>query len=203
METERRTYTITDFRVEKREDKPPKIIGHAAVFDNLSEEIFGFREKIAPGAFKKTLKDDDVRALFNHDPNIVLGRNGSGTLTLSEDNKGLAVEIDPPDTQQARDLMVSIERGDISQMSFAFRAMEEEWKFNEGKDPDIRTLKEVKLFDVSPVTFPAYTETDVGVRSLCDIASNARKIQEEKEQETAFKVPIELNKRKQALAEVL
>lgn len=203
METERRTYTITDFRVEKREDKPPKIIGHAAMFNTLSEEIYGFREKIAHGAFKKTIKDDDVRALFNHDPNIVLGRNGPGTLTLSEDNKGLVIEIDPPDTQQARDLMVSIERGDISQMSFAFRAVEEEWKFNEGKDPDIRTLKEVRLFDVSPVTFPAYTQTDVGVRALCDIASEARKIQEDKEEGATPKVPMELNKRKQALAEVL
>jgi hypothetical protein len=119
---------------------------------------------------------------------------------MKEDDQGLAIEIDPPDTQAARDLMVSIERGDISQMSFGFRVKGEEWEFNDGEDPDIRTLTEVQLFDVSPVTYPAYTQTDVGVRSLEEVAEYGRKkYAESREQESTP----ELNKRKQALAEIL
>ena len=166
MEQERRTIEV-ELRVERREDGPPKIRGHAAVFNSLSEDLGGFREQIAPGAFADAVKTDDVRALWNHNPDFVLGRNRSKTLRLSEDTKGLSIEIDPPDTQFARDLLVSIERGDVSQMSFAFsvRANGQNW----GKDDDgkvVRTLTNVRLYDVSPVTFPAYTQTDVAVRSM-------------------------------------
>jgi len=203
MKIERRTYALDNFKVERRAegDDPPKIIGHAALFNSLSEEIYGFREQIAPGAFKNAVKEDDVRALFNHDPNIVLGRTGPGTLRLSEDSKGLAIEIDPPDTQQARDLMVSIERGDVSQMSFGFRVTSEEWEFKDGKEPDIRTLTEVQLFDVSPVTFPAYTDTDVSLRAMRDLHSEARKRYQKEQEEAVPPVPLERMKRQQALAE--
>ena len=162
MDKETRSFK---FELETREDEDgnSKIRGHAAVF-NEEADIWGFREKVAPGAFKDSIKVDDVRALFNHDPNFVLGRNTAGTLTLKEDKQGLAIEIDPPDTQFARDLQVSIRRGDISQMSFGFNVLEEEWK-DGGDDPDLRTLNKVRLFDVSPVTFPAYEGTDVAVRS--------------------------------------
>jgi hypothetical protein len=165
-EIERRTLDI-ELRVERREDGPAKIVGHAAVFNSLSEDLGGFREQIAPGAFADAVKTDDVRALWNHNPDYVLGRNRAKTLTLSEDSRGLKIEVDPPDTQFARDLMVSIERGDVSQMSFAFsvRANGQNW----GKDDDgrvVRTLTNVRLFDVSPVTYPAYAQTDVAVRSM-------------------------------------
>lgn len=140
-----------------------KIRGYAAVFDSLSEDLGGFREKIAKGAFADTL-NADVRALWNHDANIVLGRTTSGTLTLREDSHGLAIEIDPPDTQQARDLLVSIRRGDISQMSFGFYTKADEWEKRDGEN--IRTLRKVELFDVSPVTYPAYADTSVATRSL-------------------------------------
>lgn len=163
MKKEVRTVPI-ELRVEGGES--PKITGHAAVFDKWSEDLGGFREKIRSGAFKKTIKEADVRALFNHDPNYVLGRNTAGTLTLEEDKKGLAISIDPPDTQWARDLTTSIERGDINQMSFGFRTIKDQWTTPKEGNDNQRELLEVELFDVSPVTFPAYPQTDVGVRSV-------------------------------------
>jgi len=153
--------------VEVRATEDDKIVGHAAVFDQLSVDLGSFREKIAKGAFKKTIQEADVRALWNHDPNYVLGRTKSNTLKLQEDDKGLAIEINPPNTTWARDLMESIRRGDIDQMSFGFRAVKEDWE-TEG-DQLIRVLREVELFDVSPVTFPAYPTTDVQVRKLIDV----------------------------------
>lgn len=161
---ERRTFNA-ELRLETQsENKGRKIIGHAAVFDTIAGNGW-FKEKVAPGAFVNSIKEDDVRALFNHDPNFVLGRNKAGTLAMREDDKGLLVEIDPPDTQFARDLSVSIERGDITQMSFGFEILKEEREQGDGKEPDLFTLREVKLWDVSPVTFPFYSETDVSVHS--------------------------------------
>jgi uncharacterized protein len=161
---EQRTFDVSELRV-KREDEKRKIVGHAAVFNVMGDGGW-FREKIAPGAFASSIQSDDVRALFNHDPNFVLGRNRSGTLKLSEDERGLHIEIEPPDTQVARDLMVSLERGDISQMSFGFEVIKDSWeRSTEGNNLDIRTLEKVRLWDVSPVTFPFYKETDVAVRS--------------------------------------
>lgn len=155
------------FPFEIRTDEENKIVGYAAVFNQLSVDLGAFREKIAPGAFKKTIQEADIRALWNHDPNFVLGRTKSRTLRLQEDEKGLAIEIIPPNTTWARDLMESIKRGDIDQMSFGFRAIKEDWE-TEGEQL-IRVLKEVELFDVSPVTFPAYPTTDVQVRKLIDV----------------------------------
>lgn len=163
MKQERRTLH-SEFRVEQREDGKKLIRGHAAVF-NSETDLGWFRERIAPGAFSESIGKDDVRALFNHDENFILGRNTAGTLTMREDERGLYVEIDPPDTQVARDLVTSIERGDISQMSFGFQTIKDSWETEENAAKDLRTLEKVKLWDVSPVTFPAYQETDVAVRS--------------------------------------
>jgi HK97 family phage prohead protease len=142
-----------------------KMIGHAAIFNEETEIGGWFREKIEPGAFKSSIRSDDVRALFNHNPDHVLGRNTAGTLKMSEDEKGLQVNIEPPDTQFARDLAISIERGDINQMSFSFQVLEEEWIRGDKKKMDLRNIKKVRLFDVSPVTFPAYEGTDIAIRS--------------------------------------
>lgn len=168
-EIERRNFSVDGMKVETREDGKRIMRGHAAVFNQLSEDLGGFREQIAPGSFADAIITDDVRALFNHDPNFVLGRSKAGTLRMTEDAHGLAIEIDPPDTQIARDLMVSVDRGDISQMSFGFsvRANGQNWgKDDEGKV--IRTLTKLRLFDVSPVTYPAYPQTDVAMRSLAE-----------------------------------
>jgi len=161
---ERRAFS---FEVKAAETEKPKIAGYAAVFNKLSQDLGGFRELIKPGAFAKTIQNADVRALWNHDPNYVLGRTKSGTLKLEEDETGLYIEIDPPDTQWARDLMESIRRGDVDQMSFGFRTVADSWRTENGET--IRELLEVELFDVSPVTFPAYPQTSVGVRSAEDV----------------------------------
>lgn len=161
-----RRVLATNMEVRAQGDKP-QIVGHAAVFNRDSELIGGmFIERIAPGAFAESLgKPDDVRALINHDPNLLLARNISGTLTLREDEQGLHVTIDPPNTTYANDLLESAKRGDISQMSFGFQTIEDSWTRGENGAPDVRTLRKVRLFDVSPVTFPAYPDTDVAVRS--------------------------------------
>ena len=161
-----RTLPLEELRINNLEEKR-YIEGHAAVFDSWSETlggIFPFKEKVRKGAFSQTIEKDDIRALFNHDPNYVLGRNKAGTLELKEDDTGLYVRIIPPDTQAARDLITSIERGDINQMSFGFMVEEEKWDTVDGVD--VRELRRVRLFDVSPVTFPAYPSTDVGVRAM-------------------------------------
>lgn len=140
------------------------LAGYAAVFDELSVEIWGFREKIAAGAFADTIAVDDIRSLWNHNTDWVLGRTTNETLRLSEDETGLAVEIDPPDTQIGRDAVVSIRRGDVSQMSFAFAVLDQKWDIDENEQY-IRTLLRVKLYEVSPVTFPAYPATSIAVRA--------------------------------------
>ena len=166
MSCERRYFALDKLRIERREDGPPRIIGHAAVFNILSEEMWGFREKVAPGAFKKTIQEADVRALFNHDPNFVLGRNKANTLELREDETGLAVDIDPPENGWAKDLLVSMERKDITQMSFAFQVIRQSWVEDVDEETLTRTLEEVRLFDVSVVTYPAYPQTDAVVREI-------------------------------------
>lgn len=152
-----------ELRAAGDDTKQPIIAGYAAVFSQLSEDLGGFREQIAPGAFSKSL-GEDIRALFNHDRNFVIGRNKSKTLRLEEDARGLRVEIDPPDTTDARDLLVKMKRGDVTGMSFGFRTMEDHWDEVDGKV--VRTLIEVRVFDVSVVTYPAYPQADAAVRSL-------------------------------------
>jgi len=166
---ERRTIPLDRIQLEERADNTPRIVGHAALFDSLSENLGGFREIIKPGAFARSIQEDDIRALFNHNPDVILGRNRADTLRLAEDDQGLAIEIDPPDTQAARDLMTSMRRGDINQMSFGFRVRAGGSSWDEDENGDVvRTLTDVALFDVSPVVYPAYPETDVGVRALRD-----------------------------------
>ncbi|MDP9346368.1 MAG: HK97 family phage prohead protease [Actinomycetota bacterium] len=133
--------------------------GHAAVFDVLSEDLGGYKERIAPGAFSSVL-DADVRLLVNHKPDHVLARTKSGTLRLTQDDTGLLVEADLPDTSYARDLRESVKRGDVDGMSFRFTIDRETW------DGDVRTVESVKaLEDVCLATFPAYPSTSVEMRA--------------------------------------
>jgi HK97 family phage prohead protease len=161
-----RRFFQSEIRAEGEGDgsQAPQLNGYAAVFDQLSVLLYGmFREKIDRGAFAASLTDD-VRALWNHDANLVLGRTKAGTLRLAEDAHGLRVEIDPPDTQAGRDALESIRRGDVDQMSFMFDVLEDTWD-QDGDGQLIRTLRKVKLYEVSPVTFPAYQGTEVSARA--------------------------------------
>lgn len=140
------------------------VAGYAAVFN--SEADFGgyFREVIAPGAFAATLKTADVRAYFDHDRGRVLGRKSAGTLRLHEDERGLAVEIDLPDTTDGRDVQTLIKRGDVSGMSFGFIVRKQQW--DETVEPPLRTLQQIELREVSIVSEPAYDDTSIALRSL-------------------------------------
>jgi uncharacterized protein len=144
--------------------KAPKISGHASVFDSLSEDLGGFREIVKPGAFARSIKSDDIVLLIEH-MGLPLARSKSGTLHLEEDAKGLLIssDLDPSDPDVQR-LAPKMARGDLKHMSFGFRTMKDAWRTEGGKQ--LRELHEVKLFDVSVVTFPAYRKTDVALRSL-------------------------------------
>lgn len=162
IEIRKRAFEVQLRAVARAEGQLPTLAGHAAVFNQVGDGYW-FLEKIAPGCFSESIGQDDVRALWNHDPSSILGRNKAGTLRLSEDAIGLAVEIDPPDTTIGRDTVTSISRGDVTQMSFAFETLQDSWDY-EGDKP-LRTLLKAKLYDVSPVTFPFYAATDIGLRT--------------------------------------
>lgn len=172
------------------ETERPRVRGYAAKFnvesENLGSSDYQFREVIEPGAFSDVL-NDDVRALFNHDPNLVLARskNGGGTLTIGQDSTGLWYEFEAPDTQAGRDLMENIRLGNVDQSSFGFSVAKDGQKWEEkqeGGGPVVmkRTITKVsRLFDVSPVTYPAYPDATVALRSLEQFKAENAEIPEE------------------------
>ena len=139
-----------------------KIEGVAIVFDVLSEDLGGFRELVRPEAMDRTLNEEiDVRALVDHDTGKIIGRLDAGTLALRKRADGLHVEIWPPDTTVGRDIVASIAREDVFSMSFAFRALLDKWYVVE--TTPIREVLDMRVFEVSPVVFPAYVQTSVGM----------------------------------------
>lgn len=142
------------------------LAGHAAVFNEWADIGRHWRECVKPGAFARAIKEkQDVRALVDHDASRIIGRTKAGTLRLAEGQRGLEVEIDVADTQVGRDLVTLVDRGDVSQMSFGFVVRVQEWE--EDDDGNVsRSITDVDLYDVSPVTYPAYEGTDIAKRSL-------------------------------------
>ncbi len=170
---EYRLLTSGHIELRKVEGEPlPTLVGHAAVVEVFSQTFdygwFSFKEKIRRGAFARAISEkQDVRALVDHNPSSIIGRTKNGTLELAEDEVGLLSTIHPPDTQAGRDIVTSIERRDVDQMSFGFVVKQQVWtEFDDPNEPDIREIVDVDLWDVSPVTFPAYPDTNIAVRSL-------------------------------------
>lgn len=171
-EIERRTFTVQDVEARQADDGTMRLRGYAAVFNDSSVPL-PFKETIAPGAFRKTLSETpDVRLLINHE-GLPLARTKNGTLTLTEDDRGLFMDAVIADTNEGRDLYKLVERGDVDQMSFAFRVIRQKWS----EDRSTRTLTEVSLADgdVSVVTYPAYPTTTVEAREALRTAIEAIK----------------------------
>lgn len=159
------------------------LTGHGAVYDKLSIDLGGFRELFEYGTFAESIKKDDIRSLRDHASSYILGRNKAGTLLLEEDRKGVRFEVNLPDTSYARDLLVSVERRDVTGCSIMFgvNPKGERW-FVDGKEVDMldawmmmwdgnkrkveRHVNSAWLADIGPVTFPAYPQTDVKARSM-------------------------------------
>jgi len=152
--------------IELRAGKEGRTIeGYAAIY-NEETELWGFREMIETGAFDNA-NVSDVRALFNHNPDMILARTSSGTLTVETDDKGLKYSFEAPNTTLGNDLLEMVRRGDISQSSFAFTIEAQQWEERDGDDMPLRRITEVRdVFDVSPVTYPAYEKTTATARSL-------------------------------------
>lgn len=139
------------------------LVGYVVQWNKDSELLWGeYIERFAPNAFSQSLASgQDVRALFEHDHTKLLGRTSSSTLRLIEDSIGLRFELTPPDTQIGRDLLVSVERGDISGMSFGFIAQKNEWDFN--VEPNIRTVTQAALFEITVTSIPAYPDSSLTI----------------------------------------
>lgn len=161
---ERRNFALKSIEIRQAESGASIVEGYAAVFNQLSVPLWGFREQIAPGAFKRSISEKHVKALWNHNPDYPLGSTKNGTLTLSEDEHGLRFSLEPPNSTWGKDALESIRRGDVDGVSFGFTVVKDEW---DQSDPNnvVRTLKDVDLIEISPTPFPAYPQTSVSARS--------------------------------------
>jgi HK97 family phage prohead protease len=161
------TTDASEIRLTGEAEHATRIVGYASVFDSLSEPLPFGREIIKPGAFKRALRAKaDVRALFNHNRDKILGRTKSGTVKLREDSRGLHTEINPPNTSTGREVMELVRRGDVSGMSFQFHAKKDRWRIEDGEH--VREVLDADLIDVSVVTWPAYESASAEARSYRD-----------------------------------
>lgn len=172
-------FSTSDFTLRAEGDDEPVLVGHAAVFNTRTAIgnplTWGFYEEVARGAFTKTLQEGDARFLVDHDTALLVARVSSGDLRLAEDKLGLRTEADLDiELSYVRDLVRNLEKRRITGMSFGFRVVKDDWttetvSTSDGQEAEveIRTIREVELFEVSAVTFPAYEETDAALRALC------------------------------------
>ncbi len=169
MNEERTEFFVKKSEIEIRSEGDSKgTITGFIPYDSLSLNLGGFREVIKKGCFSKTIKEGDIRALNNHDVKEVLGRTKSKTLTFRDEEDGLHFEINPPDTSYANDLMQSVSRSDVDGVSFLFSCIKDAWNYE--TTPVTRELLEVKLYEVSIVTFPAYPESKSSLRDAFSAA---------------------------------
>lgn len=171
METEIRDLSLfvpdvpDELRMQVDQATPNRLVGYAAVFNSLSADLGGFKERIQPGAFKGTITgSSDVRALVDHNPSLILGRTSSGTLRISEDDRGLRVEIDVPDTSYGRDLLENVRTGNVKGMSFGFKVPKDGQRFSKEGGQTIRDLTNIDLREVTATSIPAYGSTSLSLR---------------------------------------
>ena len=187
MEREIRTVGIEDLEV-RADDTGTGIRGYAAVFDKLSVNLGGFREKIAPGAFRYSLEHKKrILALWNHDSNMPIGATDGGQLKLEEDSRGLFFDLEPIDTTTGRDVKEMIRSGVVKGVSFGFIVKKDHWDQTDPRNI-VRTLVDVDLLEISPTAFPAYPQTSAAVRSEEDVyrsflATQERSASEDKQSE--------------------
>ncbi|MBN6186320.1 HK97 family phage prohead protease [Aneurinibacillus sp. BA2021] len=161
---EQRTFTISNIEVRAEEGASPVVTGDVVMFEQLSVPLWGFREKVRKGAFEKSLRKSVVKALWNHNSDLVLGSTKNRTLKLWEDDMALRFELELPNTTWGKDAAESIKRGDVDGVSFGFEVVRDEWNYDDPSDV-IRTLIEVNLYEISPTPFPAYPDSSVDMRS--------------------------------------
>jgi len=157
---EKRLFNIEN-RFETKEDGQEVVVGYGSIFNSRSENLGGFYEYISPTAIsEETIAKSDVRALINHDQNLILARSTTGTLNLTVDEKGLKYEFDIPETSYGKDLAINMKNGNLNQSSFAFTVGSDEWSTDD-EGNDIRTITSIdRLYDVAVVTYPAYSQAD-------------------------------------------
>jgi len=179
---ERRVFEVKNAKIETRESNNEKHIVGIIPYNSYSEDL-GFREIIAPSAFKKTIQENKIYALQNHDTNLVLANNKNETLKFEDTEDGLICDVLLDDRTYAQDLYKAIARGDVSNLSFGFSAIKDEWITN-NDGSQIRVLKEVKLYEVSfGVPFPAYSDTTSEARNINEIAQEINLLSDDEKNE--------------------
>lgn len=181
---EKRFTTVNELRADTGAGEQKRtVMGYAAVFESETRIGDYYVEKIAKGAFQNSVKNNDVRALWSHNLDMVIGRTANGSLRLAEDAKGLSFELDLPDTTWGRDAYEMIRTGLVSGVSFGFTVVKESWLKGKDGSPHMRTLEEVQLMEISPTAFPAYEDTQVSARSCEEVLREAEKRWEETDPE--------------------
>ena len=186
----------SELRVIEDTEKPDKktIRGYVLKYNERSLLLFDeWYEKVSKGAFAKSLEENTIKALWNHNSDVVLGSTKSRTLSLKEDDTGLFFEIDLPNTTQARDLYEMVKRGDVDGVSFGFyvRANGDKWEYLKEEDVYERTLLDIDLVEISPTAFPAYPSSEAGARSLELLEKRNLKTKEERLETTKLKRKLE------------
>ncbi|MDN4093568.1 HK97 family phage prohead protease [Brevibacillus agri] len=177
-------YLTKDFEIRAKEDGTKTVTGYVVKFNKRSQLIWGeFYEKVAKGAFSKSLEENTIKALWNHRSDYILGSTKNGTLRLEEDDIGLRFELDLPNNTWGNDAYESIQRGDTDGVSFGFVVRNDNWEYIKDEDVYERTLLDVDLFEISPTPFPAYPDSEVGKRSMEGIPDTKEERHKRKEQE--------------------
>lgn len=196
MKEDRKLQLGGEINFREADEAERKVSGYAAIFNSEARLAEILVEKIAPGAFKSSMQND-VRALWGHDTNKIIGRTTNGTLKLEEDERGLRFDLILPDTVDGKDAFTLIKRGDVTGVSFGFRVKKDQWEKGEEGKPHVRTLLDVDLLEISPCAFPAYEDTSVSARSALELIKEKEvewaHEQREKQRESVAKMKYSLD----------